>query len=134
MDDFDKAIEEATAHEDMIYSPLTGVVYPLSVNFWRAESLRAYGFVREVTNDQQTEGIDMFHVPASLYIRAYTDNASARLLLKEQCETWELFAYIRNYLMPSYGFRMAENGAQELEVFDTSKHETGYVYMPVMRC
>ena len=76
----------------------------------------------------------MFHVPASLYIRAYTDNASARLLLKEQCETWELFAYIRNYLMPSHGFLMAENGAQELEVFDTSKHETGYVYMPVMRC
>ena len=55
-------------------------------------------------------------------------------MLKEQCETWELFAYIRNYLMPSHGFRMAENGAKELEVFDTSKHETGYVYMPVMRC
>ena len=139
MDDFDKAIEEAAAHEDMIYSPLTDVVYPisdirLSVNFWRAENLRAYGFVREVVNDQQAEGVDIFRVPASLYIRAYTDKASARLLLKEQCETWELFAYIRNYLMPSHSFRMAENGAQELEVFDTSKHETGYVYMPVMRC
>lgn len=138
MDDFDKAIEEAAAHEDMIYSPLTDVVYPisdirLSVNFWREESLRAYGFVREVANGQQAEGVDIFRVPASLYIRAYTDKASARLLLKEQCETWELFAYIRNYLMPSHGFRMAENGAQELEVFDTSKHETGYVYMPVMR-
>ena len=60
--------------------------------------------------------------------------ASAQLLLKEQCETWELFAYISNYLMPSHSFLMAENGAQELEVFDTSKHETGYVYMPVMRC
>ena len=60
--------------------------------------------------------------------------ASAQLLLKEQCETWELFAYIRNYLMSSHGFRMAENGAQELEVLDTSKHKTGYVYMPVMRC
>ena len=139
MDDFDKAIEEAAAHEDMVYSPLTDVVYPisdirLSVNFWREESLRAYGFVREVANGQQAEGVDIFHVPASLYIRAYTDRASAQLLLKEQCETWELFAYIRNYLMPSHGFRMAENGAQELEVFDTSKHETGFVYMPVMRC
>ena len=92
------------------------------------------GFVREVANDRQAEGIDIFRVPASLYIRAYTDKASARLLLKEKCETWELFAYIRNYLMPSHGFRMAENGAQELEVFDTSKHETGYVYMPVMHC
>lgn len=139
MDAFDKAIEEVAAHENMIYSPLTDIVYPisdirLSVNFWREESLRAYGFVREVTNDQQAEEVDIFHVPASLYIRAYTDRASAQLLLKEQCETWELFAYIRNYLMPSHSFLMAENGAQELEVFDTSKHETGYVYMPVMRC
>ena len=139
LDAFDKAIEEAASHEDMIYSPLTNVVYPisdirLSVNFWREEGFRAYGFVREVTNDQQTESVDIFRVPASLYIRAYTDKASARLLLKEQCETWELFAYIRNYLMPSHGFRMAENRAQELEVFDTSKHATGYVYMPVMRC
>lgn len=139
MDAFDKTIEEVAAHENMIYSPLTDIVYPisdirLSVNFWREESLRAYGFVREVTNDQQAEEVDIFHVPASLYIRAYTDRASAQLLLKEQCETRELFAYIRNYLMPSHSFLMAKNGAQELEVFDTSKHETGYVYMPVMRC
>ena len=115
------------------------VAYPisdirLSVNFGREENFQAYGFVREVANNQQAEGVDIFHVPASLYIRAYTDKASARLLLKEHCETWELFAYIRNHLMPSHVFRMAENGAQELEVFDTSNHETGYVYMPVMRC
>ena len=46
-----KAIEEAASHEDMIYSPLTNVVYPisdirLSVNFWREEGFRAYGFVQ----------------------------------------------------------------------------------------
>ena len=139
MDAFIKAIDEAVAHEDILYSSLVDVVYPisdirLSVNFWREESLRAYGFMREVTNDQQAKGIKLFHAPASLYIRAYTDKVSAQLLLKEQCETWELFAYIRNYLMPSHGFWMAENGAPELEVFDTSKHESGYVYMPVMRC
>lgn len=28
---------------------------------------------------------------------------------------------------------MAENGAQELEVFDTFEHKAGYAYMPVMR-
>lgn len=28
---------------------------------------------------------------------------------------------------------MAQNGAQELEVFDTQYHSSGYAYMPVMR-
>ena len=41
--------------------------------------------------------------------------------------------YIRNYFMPTHGFKMAENGAQEMEVFDTAAHTTGYAYMPVMR-
>lgn len=139
MVDFDKAIEDAAACEGNAYIALTDTILPvsdirLSVNFWREESIRAYGFVREVTTDQQPKGVDVYRVPASLYIRASTDKASAQLLLKEQCETWELFAYIRNYLMPSHGFKMAGNGAQELEVFDTSEHQTGYVYMPVMRC
>ena len=35
--------------------------------------------------------------------------------------------------MPANGFRMADNGAQELEVFDSFEHRTGYAYMPVMR-
>lgn len=133
---FDAAIE--AVHEAEVYARVTDVVLPirdirLSVNFWREESLRAYGFVREVTTDHQQEGVDVYRVPASMYIRGYTDSATAKLMLKERCETWELFAYIRNYLMPAHGFRMAENGAQELEVFDTSGHATGYVYMPVMR-
>lgn len=136
MSGFDAAIEAVCERE--VYAALTDVAIPardmrLSVNFWREESVRAYGFVREVMTDQQPEGVDVYQVPASLYIRAYTDKASAKLLLKEQCETWELFAYIRNYLMPGYGFCMAENGAQELEVFDNPAHQTGYVYMPVMR-
>ena len=36
--------------------------------------------------------------------------------------------------MPSHNFKMAENGAQEMEVFDTSEHKSGYAYMPVMPC
>lgn len=57
----------------------------------------------------------------------------AQLMTKEECETWELFTYIRDYFMPNHGFTMADNGAQELEVFDTSEHRSGYAYMPVMR-
>ena len=104
----------------------------LSVNFWLSEKSRAFGFVREVLTKCQPEGIDVYKVPASLYIRAYTNKFTAQLMSKEQCEIWELFAYIRNYFMPSHGFKMAENGAQELEVFDTFEHKTGYAYMPVM--
>lgn len=69
-----------------------------------------------------------------MYIRAYTDPSTAQLLAKEVCEIWELFAYIRDYFMPSHNFKMAENGAQEMEVFDTSEHKSGYAYMPVMPC
>ena len=104
----------------------------LSVNFWLSEKSRAFGFVREVLTECQPECIDVYKVPASLYIRAYTNKFTAQLMSKEQCEIWELFAYIRNYFMPSHGFKMAENGAQELEVFDTFEHRTGYAYMPVM--
>ncbi len=105
----------------------------LSVNFWLAGKQRAYGFVREVMTEDQPDGVDVFKNPASLYIRAYTSKDSARLLSKEKCEIWELFAYIRNYFMPSHGFEMAQNGAQELEVFDTFEHTSGYAYLPVVR-
>ena len=105
----------------------------LSVNFWRNEKSRAYGFVREVLTDSQPEGIDVYKMPASLYIRAHTNKATAQLMSKEECEIWELFAYIREYFMPAHSFKMAENGAQELEVFDTFEHKEGYAYMPVIR-
>ncbi len=89
--------------------------------------------MRGVTTEEQSDGIDVYKMPASLFIRAYTDKATSQLISKEQCEIWELFAYIRDYFMPSHGFKMAENGAQEMEVFDTFDHKTGYAYMPVER-
>lgn len=103
----------------------------LSVNFWLEENSRAMGFVRETSEERQPEGIDVFKMPASLFIRGYTDRDTAQLLAKETCEIWELFAYIRNYIMPTYGYKMAENGAQELEVFDVSGRNSGYAYVPV---
>ena len=105
----------------------------LSINFWLNESCRAMGFVRETTTEEQPQGVDVYKMPASLFIRAYTDADTARLISKKQCEIWELFSYIRNHFMPAHGFKMAENGAQEMEVFDTAEHKTGYAYMPVER-
>jgi len=105
----------------------------LSVNFWHKERHRAMGFVRETATENQPEGVDCYKMPASLYIRAYTSQAMMQMLTKQQCEIWELFAYIRRYFMPTHGFKENENGAQELEVFDTAAHTTGYAYMPVVR-
>ena len=105
----------------------------LSINFWLDEKTRAYGFVREVLTEKQPSGVEVYKMPASLFVRAYTDKGTAQLICKEQCEIWELFTYIRDFFMPEHGFRMAENGAQELEVFDTFEHKTGYAYMPVVR-
>ena len=105
----------------------------LSVNFWLDENRRAYGFVREVLTEEQPDGAEVYKMPASLFIRAYTDKGTSQLIAKEQCEIWELFSYIRDHFMPSHSFSMAQNGAQELEVFDTFGHTTGYAYMPVVR-
>lgn len=105
----------------------------LSVNFWLDLKRRAYGFVREVLTEEQPEGVDVYKMPASLYVRAYTDKETSQLVSREQCEIWELFSYIRDYFMPSHGFGMAQNGAQELEVFDTLEHKKGYAYMPVVK-
>jgi len=83
--------------------------------------------------DIQPDGIDVFKMPASLFIRAYTDKHTAMLISKKQCEIWELFSYIREYFMPAHGFKMADNGAKEMEMYDTADPKAGYVYMPVKR-
>ncbi len=125
--------ETQTAFNQLKQSVLLIYDINLSVNFWLSVKQRAYGFVREVTAADQPDGVDVYKMPASLYIRAYTDKETAHLISKEQCEIWELFAYIRDFFMPAHGFAMAQNGAQELEVFDTFEHKSGYAYMPVVR-
>lgn len=137
-DSFNSAIDLLTEDDKQAaFDKLSECVLPiydvnLSANFWLAVKYRAYGSVREVLTEKQPEGIDVFKNPASLYIRAYTNKETAQLIGKEQCEIWELFAYIRDYFMPAHGFEMARNGAQELEVFDTFEHKSGYAYMPVI--
>jgi len=131
-----RSVDEAQrwlACENVVDTVLPVCDITLSVNFWLAEAKRAMGFVRETTTKDQPQGVDIYVMPASLYIRAYTDENTARLLSKKQCQIWELFAYIRNFFMPAHGFEMNKNGAQEMEVFDTDEHNAGYAYMPVKR-
>lgn len=135
---FNAAIDSLTEEDKQaVFCKLSECALPiydinLSVNFWLAVKYRAYGFVREVITENQPDGVDVFKNPASLYIRVHTSKETARLISKEQCEIWELFAYIRDWFMPAHGFEMAQNGAQELEVFDTLEHKSGYAYMPVV--
>lgn len=135
--DFDAEIERMQGQPERdTYNRIHAPTLPLkdihlSVNFWLSEDQRAYGFVRETTSDEQPEGLDVYRMPASLFLRAHTDQGTARLLAKEKCEIWELFAYLRDYVMPAQGLRMNDNGAQEMEVFDTFDHQSGYAYLPV---
>ena len=139
VDSFNSAIDTITEDDKQAaFGKLAESVLPiydinLSVNFWLDEKSRAYGFVREVMTEEQPDGVEVYKMPASLFIRAYTDKETSQLISKEQCEIWELFAYIRDFFMPAHGFKMAQNGAQELEVFDTFEHKLGYAYMPVVR-
>lgn len=134
---FDEAIGSVTeAERERALSLLAGVTRPafdirLSVNFWRPVEERAYGFVREVTTAQHAAGVQVCRMPGSLYLRARNDAAAAQLLAKERCEMWELFAYMREYVMPAYGLTMADNGAQELEVCDAPESGLGWAYIPV---
>lgn len=138
-DSFNAAINSLSEEEKRdAFDKLRGIVLPiydinLSVNFWLDVKQRAYGFMREVTTADQSDGVDVYKMPASLFIRAYTDKGTAHLISKEQCEIWGLFRYIRDFFMPEHCFQMAGNGAQELEVFKTFEHKLGYAYMPVER-
>lgn len=136
-DSFNSAIDSLPEEDKQAaFSKLKESVLPiydihLSINFWLDEKQRAFGFVREVMTEEQPDGTDVYKMPSSLFIRTYTDKETAHLVSKEQCEIWELFAYIRDYFMPTHGFRTAQNGAQELEVFDTFEHKSGFAYIPV---
>lgn len=139
LDSFHNSIDSTTNEEKQsIFNMLIDTIHPvhdinLSANFWLNEKDRAFGFVREVKTESQPNGVNVYKIPPSLYIRAHTCKETAQLICKEKCEIWELFAYIRNFFMPSHNFKMAENGAQEMEVFDTLDHSSGYAYMPVSK-
>lgn len=128
--------EEKYIPYDLIAKPKLPIAdIGISINFFLFSEWKkhGYGWARETMTESQPDGISIFKMPASLFIRAYTNKHTAMLLSKKHCEIWELFAYIRDFFMPAHGFKMADNGAQEMEVYDTVEHKAGYVYMPVKR-
>ena len=120
--DYENSINKALeANEPDRWLPSAKVVDPvlpicsvcLSVNFWLDESKRAMSFMKQTATEKQPDGVDVYKLPRSIYIRAYADRHAAMLISKETCEVYELFHYTRDFFIPAHGFIMADNGAQE---------------------
>ena len=130
------------ADDEVVQDALDSVINPLpsagaihiTIDFWKDNPKQpGFVFAKETLTKEQPEGVDVFVMPASLFIRGYSDAETARLLKKETCQLWELFAFIRNEIMPGHGYKMAKNGAQEMEYFDNADRTRGYAYIPVAR-
>jgi len=137
-DGFQTDDEEMNKALDNVLSPrpFAGAIQAavISVDFWKHNPEQiGLIFAKETETKSQPEGVDVFVMPASLFIRCYTDADAARLLKKETCAPWELFAFIRHEVMPKHGLAMADNGAQEIEYYDNAERSRGYAYIPVAR-
>jgi len=124
------------------YDKLVGCVLPerdihVSINFWSGGKPKKILFAREVTTENQPDGIDVYKMPAGLFIRVYADKNNAEILGKDICEPWEFFAYIWNYIMPKYHLKKAvnENGEDnQIEIYDSPRaHGNGWGYAAVER-
>ena len=127
-DEIQKALDSV-----LKFHPSTGRVH-ISVDFGKPHPERlGFVFAKETETKNQPEGVDVFVMPASLFIRGYSNSDTARLMGKTECQPWELFAFMRYEIMPKHGYKMAENGAQEMEYFDNAERTRGYAYIPVVR-
>lgn len=77
IDAFNQAIESISEDEKKsVFNLLQQMMLPitdihLSVNFWLDEKTRAFGFVREVTTEQQPEVIDVYNTCIIIYKSIY---------------------------------------------------------------
>ncbi len=103
----------------------------ISIDYWQEGKVpRGIMFSQQVTSDEQDSAHDIYRMPQSLYIRlACTKEVSQAAFGKDECGLWELFGVIKDALA-ELGYRFAENGAQEIEMYN---HSAGlaYAYVPV---
>ena len=103
----------------------------ISIDYWQEGKVpRGMVFSQQVTSDEQDPAHDIYRMPRSLYIRiACTKEVSQAAFGKDECGVWELFGVIKDALN-TLGYRFAENGAQEIEMYN---HGAGlaYAYVPV---
>lgn len=89
-------------------------------------------FGQETYSEKQADCYDIYKMPASLFIRILNNSGAAKLLGKENCETWELFGVIKGTIMPQNGYKFNENGAQEIE-YHNYKTNIWYAYIPIVK-
>ena len=125
------------------YEKITDRVLPerdihISLNFWSNDKPKKIFFGRETTTENQPDGIDVYKIPASFFLRVYTDKNNAKIIGKNKCEPWEFFSYMWNNIMPKYNLKEARNASGEdnqIEVYDCTNgnHGNGWAYVAVER-
>ena len=102
----------------------------------RATAKKGMMFAHEVTTKEQSEGVDVYTLPAGLYLRVLNDTYAAQLMFgREKCHTHELFGMCgRN---PELGLAFHGEGGQEMEYRSVERNPDGtrieYAYIPVRR-
>jgi len=125
------------------FDSVVGKVLPerdihISINFWNNGQTKKIFFAREVTTGNQPDGIEVYKMPAGLFLRAYTDKNTAVILGKDTCDPWEFFAVMWNFVMKKYKLKVAKNANGEdnqIEIYDSvdGSHGNSWAYAAVER-
>ncbi len=117
-----------------ISSKITGAVdeawwLGISMNYGNDKVPASYMFALEVNTDEQPDGVDVYKMPASFYIRMRKDDNNAlKQLGKENCQSYELFSLIFD-TMKKYHYDFGNCG--EIECDFSKDVKIGYVYVSI---
>ncbi|MCL1807487.1 MAG: hypothetical protein FWG31_07280 [Oscillospiraceae bacterium] len=104
----------------------------ININFNGGEKAKGMMFGQETASpDKQDKRYDLFTQPAGLYMRIYNDQAAAKLLGKDKCETWELFGVLRE-AAGAYGYVWDAGNPIEVE-YHNRRDNSWYAYLPVRK-
>jgi predicted transcriptional regulator YdeE len=140
LEKLDNDWEMLNPYKNVIEPILPIIDIGISINYSLGdETKHGYGYGRETTTENQPEGVDVFKMPASLYVKAHINENMAMLLSKQKdIQAFdivaEVFPYIWDNVMPAHGLKIAENGAQDLEIYNPIKERKPiYLYAAAMR-
>jgi len=126
-------------YQDIISTPKEERIAPewdaaINIDYWRGGTVpRGMMFAQEVATEKQSEIYDIYKMPRSLFMRIFHDADATKALGKEKCEIWELYGLLKDIVMPQFGYKFNENGAQEFEYYNWSKYGSGFAYVPVIK-
>lgn len=106
----------------------------VSIDYWRNGAVpRGMMFAWETVSDRQPSAIDVYKMPASMFMRVFNNENAAKMLNKSRCDIWELFGLMKTTVMPANGYEFCENGAQEFEYYNWNLYKNGFAYVPVKK-